>query len=90
MTLFSLRNEEFTIQNLREKLEENLFEVVEQRFHSAHVYFRLYYKNSYDGISGTPGINSPEICSLFGPDYFNTLVKKLEYQYMNPVMASIE
>ncbi len=85
-TLFSLKNEEFTPQNLCEKIEEHLSEVVEQYFHSADVYFRLYYKATYGnhtGIYGTPGINSSEICSLFGPDYFNSLVKKYNYGYMN-------
>ncbi len=88
-TLFSLKNEEFTPQNLREKIEENLFEVVEQQFHSADVYFRLWYKSTYGdytGISGTPGINSPEICSLFGPDYFNELISKFNGSNINKKM----
>ncbi len=92
-TLFSLKNEEFTPQNLHEKLEENIFEVVEQRFHSADVYFRLYYKatyGDYTGICGTPGINSSEICSLFGPDYFNSLIQKHNYGYMNQEMESTD
>ncbi len=86
MKLFSLRNEEFTPQNLREKIEEHLNEVVEEYFHSGWVYFRLYYKytqRNWNGICGTSGINTSVICSLFGPDYFNTLIKKHNYDYMN-------
>ena len=86
MKLFSLKNEEFTPQNLREKIEEYLNEVVEEHFHSGWVYFRLYYKNTqrnWTGISGTSGINTSVICSLFGPDYFNSLVKKHNDSYIN-------
>ncbi len=89
MTLFSLKNEEFTPQNLREKIETHLFEVVEQKFHNGIVYFRLYYKETrrnWTGITGTAGINSPEICSLFGPDYFNLLISKFNGSYMNSEM----
>ncbi len=90
MTIFSLMNEEFNLQNLREKIEMHICEIVHQKFHSGDVYFRLCYKNSYGGISGTIGIDSPEICSLFGPDYFNSLIQKHNNDFMNPIMASIE
>jgi hypothetical protein len=86
MTLFSLKNEEFTPEKLRAQIEEHIFEIVEEKFHSGWVYFRLYYKNTqrnWTGISGTSGINTSVICSLFGPDYFNSLVKKHNYGYMN-------
>jgi hypothetical protein len=73
--LFSLRNEKFTPQNLREKIEKYSVEVVKQRVHTAHFYFRLYTK-AMIGLAGTVEINTSEICSLFGPDYFNTLVEK--------------
>ncbi len=85
MKLFSLRNEEFTPQNLREKIEEHLDEVVEEHFHSAYVYFRLWHHDKF-GIVGTEGINSHEICLLFGPDYFNILIQKHNNSYMNQGM----
>lgn len=89
MTLFSLKNEEFTPENLHKHMEENMFQIVEEKFHSGDVYFRLYYKDKF-GIVGTPGISVKEICALFGPDYFNNLVQNVNDIYMNPVMASIE
>ncbi len=89
MTLFSLKNEEFTPENLHKYMEENMFQIVQEKFHSGDVYFRLYYKDEF-GIIGTPGISVKEICTLFGPHYFNDLLQKVEDSYMNPVMASIE
>ncbi len=73
--LFSLRNEKFTPENLREKIEKYSFEIVKQQVYTTHFYFRLYTKAML-GLTGTVEINSSEVCSLFGPDYFNTLVEK--------------
>ncbi len=73
--LFSLRNEKFTPQNLREKIEKYSVEIVKQRVYTTHFYFRLYTK-AMIGMVPSADINSSEICSLFGPDYFNTLVEK--------------
>ena len=89
MTLFLLKGDEFTPENLHKHMEENMFQIVEEKFHSGDVYFRLLYKDTY-GIVGTPAISTKKICTLFGPHYFNNLVQKVEDIYMNPVMASIE
>jgi hypothetical protein len=89
MTLFSLKNEEFTPENLGKQMEEHMFEIIEEKFHNGDVYFRLYYNESY-GMVGTPGIKTKKICDLFGSDYFDTLLQKIEDVYMNPLMASME
>jgi hypothetical protein len=91
MTLFSLKDEEFTPVNLHKQIEEHMFEIVEEKFHSGDVYFRLLYKDDkYQSVCGTPGISTKEICDLFGPDYFNTLIENVNHIYMNPIMASLE
>lgn len=78
MTLFELKNEEFTPENLHKHMEENMFEIVEGKFHNGDVYFRLFYEdNKYNSIFGTPGINSKEICALFGPNYYDDLVNRI-------------
>lgn len=89
ITLFSLKDEEFTPENLHKQIDQHMIEIIEEKFHSGDVYFRLLKQDKF-GIVGTPGISTKEICALFGPDYFNTLLQKVDHIYMNPDMTSIE
>ena len=77
-TIFSLKDDEFTPENLHKYIQQNMFEIVEEKYHSGEVYFRLLYKdNKYNTTCSTSGIDTKEICSLFGPQYFNSLLQKV-------------
>ena len=89
MTLFSLKNEEFTQENLRKHIEKHVIEIVEEKFHNGDVYFRLCYEDKHGYMCGTSAIDTKEICNIFGTDYFNTLIQKMNDIY-HPNMNSNE
>jgi hypothetical protein len=89
MTLFSLKDMEFTPENLYKQIEEHKYEIIPENFHGADLYFRLYYKDTYGTIGGV-GISVKEICALFGPDYYDNLVQKVNDEYMNSQMCVLE
>jgi hypothetical protein len=71
--IFSLLNTKFNPTNLKQKIEENMSIIIEDKFEHGENYFKLIYKNEDGNIVKTEKINNSQICELYGKDYHSSL-----------------